>query len=81
MLAESVIATLLRLRGATSKATLSEIKGIAHQVGKASGDPQRIEAWLAICRIGDNLDRVGLAATPLWDDAIRQTKEWLHRLG
>jgi hypothetical protein len=78
--AEHALATLLRLKGTDGEPTLQEIAAIVHAVANRVVDPDRTDAWLAICRIGESLEKTGVAASPLWDDAISQTKKWRERL-
>ena len=80
IVAEHALATLLRLKGTDGEPALQEIAAMVHAVANRVVDPHRTEAWLAICRIGESLEKTRLAASPLWDDAISQTKKWREQL-
>jgi hypothetical protein len=78
--AEYALTTFLRLKGTGGEPTLQEIAAMVHTVANRIVDPHRTETWVAICRIGESLEMTGVAASPLWNDAISQTKKWREQL-
>jgi hypothetical protein len=79
--AEHALATLLRLKGTEGQPTLQEIGTVVYAIAEKALGPERADAWFAICRVGESLEKTGVASSFLWDDAINRTTEWRKRLG
>jgi hypothetical protein len=97
-LAQTVLRELSQLRSRPNEPTADELTiiarkagltGTSQRAGRRAVDDIRADAWLAICRLGDAIDKNAVAVkqhrhgdiielSPLWAAAIDLSQAWVR---